>query len=154
MFVIIAICQDAPLCHLFVKPLKTLCQICHLRKFVIVLKIANYMHLFVISFEYLAKPLMNFWHTRYICGNLPFVNIAFLPPHLRFCQIMDGFLLNSPFSQISHFCENRQLTICLFCCVVISILAKFAGFAKYVIFVKPTIIDIPLLSSCFNICQT
>ena len=30
------------------------------------------MHLFVISFEYLAKPLMNFWHTRYICGNLPF----------------------------------------------------------------------------------
>ena len=30
------------------------------------------MALFVISFEYLAKPLMNFWHTRYFCRNLPF----------------------------------------------------------------------------------
>ena len=33
------------------------------------------MPLFVISFEYLAKPLMNFWHTSHICRNLPFVNI-------------------------------------------------------------------------------
>ena len=33
------------------------------------------MPLFVISFEYLAKPLMNFWHTRHICRNLPFVII-------------------------------------------------------------------------------
>ena len=32
--------------------------------------------------------------------------------------------------------------------------AKFANFAKYVIFVKPTIIDMPLLSSCLHFCQT
>ena len=33
------------------------------------------MPLFVISFEYLAKPLMHFWHTHHICRNLPFVNL-------------------------------------------------------------------------------
>ena len=32
------------------------------------------MPLFVISFKYLAELLMNFWHTRHICRNLPFVN--------------------------------------------------------------------------------
>jgi len=32
--------------------------------------------------------------------------------------------------------------------------SKFANFEKFVIFVKPTIIDMPLLSSCFNFCQT
>ena len=73
---------------------------------------------------------------------------------MRFCQTVDGFLPNSPFSQICHFCVNRQLSICLFCCFIVSVLAKFAGFAKYVIFVKPTIIDMPLLSSCFNFYQT
>ena len=31
---------------------------------------------------------------------------------------------------------------------------KFADFAKYVIFVKPTVIDMPLLSSCLDFCQT
>ena len=30
------------------------------------------MPLFVISSEYLAKTLMNFWHTRHFCRNLPF----------------------------------------------------------------------------------
>ena len=34
------------------------------------------------------------------------------------------------------------------------ILAKFATFANLVIFVKPTLRDMPLLSSCFNFCQT
>ena len=73
---------------------------------------------------------------------------------MRFCQTVDGFLPNSPFSQICHFCVNRQLSICLFCCFIVAVFAKFADFAKYVIFVKPTIIDMPLLSSCFNFCQT
>ena len=77
-----------------------------------------------------------------------------LSPHLRFYQIVGGFLLNSPFSQICHVCENRQLSIWLFCCLIVSILAKLAAFAKYVIFVKPTIIDMPLLSSCSNFLQT
>ena len=33
------------------------------------------MPLFIISFEYLAKPLMNVWHTHHTCPNLSFVNI-------------------------------------------------------------------------------
>ena len=36
----------------------------------------------------------------------------------------------------------------------VGFLPKFANFAKFVIFVKPTIIDMPLLSSCFNFYQT
>ena len=71
-----------------------------------------------------------------------------LTPQLRFCQTFDGFLPNSPFSQICHFRENRQLSICLFCCLIYFFshsfndsFAKFANFAKYVIFVNPTIID-------------
>ena len=77
-----------------------------------------------------------------------------LTPQLRFCKTFDGFLPNSPFSLICHFCVTRQLSICLFCCFIVPVLTKFAGFAKYVIFVKPTIIDMLLLSSCFNFCQT
>ena len=34
------------------------------------------------------------------------------------------------------------------------ILAKFANFATFVFFVKPTTIDMPVLSSCFNFYQT
>ena len=132
------------------------------------------MLLFVISLEYLAKPLMNFWHTRHfsrICLfrlSLPFSyynrhlsRIASLSPQSRFFQTFDGFLPNSPFSQTCHFRENRQLSICLFC-RLISIFcqtfnesfAKFANCAKSVIFVKPTIIDMPPLSYCLHLCQT
>ena len=52
-------------------------------KFVMVL-IVN-MPFFVISFEYLAKPLMNFWPApppRHFCWNLPLVNISLLVTHL------------------------------------------------------------------------
>ena len=113
------------------------------------------MTLFVISFEYLAKPLMIFFGTLAISVEIYLFSIfPSLSPQMRFCQTVDGFLPNSPFSQICHFCVNRHLSICLFCCFIVSVLAKFAGFAKYVIFVKPTIIDMPLLSSCFNFCQT
>ena len=38
-----------------------------------------------------------------------------LSPQLRLCETFDGFLPNSPSSQICHFRENRQLSICLFC---------------------------------------
>ena len=126
------------------------------------------MLLFVISLEYLAKPLMNFWHTRHFCRNLPFSyynrhlsRIASLSPQLRLFQTFDGFLPNSPFSQTCHFRENRQLSIYLFCCLIEIFcqtfnesFAKFANFAKNVIFVKPTIIDMPPLSYCLHLCQT
>ena len=68
--VIIAICQDAPFWHLFSQLFKNFCQT--FDNF-----LAN-LSLFVVSFEYLAKPLMNFWHTRHFCEiclyrlNLPF----------------------------------------------------------------------------------
>ena len=112
------------------------------------------MPLFVISFEYLAKPLMHFWHTYHICRNLPFVNLASLSPHLRFYRSWVDSCSIPRFLRFAIFCENHQLSIWLFCCPIVSILAKLAGFAKYVIFVKPTIIDMTPLSSCSNFFQT
>ena len=139
---------------LFVKPLITSCQIRYLRKiFHCPKNQQSTCRLFVISFEYLAKPSMNFWHTRHICPNLLFVNIPL-------CHLIWGFpdcgriLARFPIFSICHFCENCQLWIYLFCCLIVSILAEFAGFTKYVIFVNPTIMDMPLLSSCFKFCQT
>ena len=147
-FFIMVICQDAPFCHLFINFCQTfdnfLPKFVIFAKFVIVLRIANYQHAPILSSHLNIWP--NIW---WIFATLAiFVEICLLSifpslsPHLRFCQIVDGFLPNSPFSQICHFCQNRQLLICLFCCLVVSILAKLTGFAKYVIFVKPTIMDI------------
>ena len=88
-------------------------------KFVMVL-IVN-MPIFVISFEYLAKPLMNFWPAPPTPFLLKFAFSQYFPPchapHLRFCQTFDGFLANSPFSQICHFRENRH---CHYACFVVS----------------------------------
>ena len=57
--VIIAICQDASFFHLFCQLFKNFCQTFD--------NLLPNLSLFVISFEYLAKPLMNFWHTRHFC---------------------------------------------------------------------------------------
>ena len=122
------------------------------------------MPLFVISFEYLAKPLMNFGTLAIfveICLfllNLPFSyynrhlwRFPSLSLQLRFCQTFNGscpilpFLKFAIFAKIAIFCQT-------FTCN--ESFAKFANFAKYVIFVKPTIIDMPLLSSCLHFCQT
>ena len=51
------------------------------------------MPLFVISSEYLAKPLMNFWHTRHFCRNLPF----------------------SPKFAIFSICQFREIANCQYC---------------------------------------
>ena len=125
-------------------------------KFVIVLKIASYQHApFCHLIWIFGQTLDDFFGTLAIFVEIYLFSIfPSLSPQMRFCQTVDGFLPNSPFSQICHFCVNRHLSICLFCCFIVSVLAKFAGFAKYVIFVKPTIIDMPLLWSCFNFCQT
>ena len=78
MFVIIAICQDAPFflvnsCQTFDNFLPNSPPSQNLS---LSLKSpAINMPLFVISFEYLVKPLMNFWHTRHIYRNLPFVTL-------------------------------------------------------------------------------
>ena len=121
-----------------------------------ILKIANYQHtLFCHLIWIFGQTLDDFFGTLAIFVEICLLSIFLsLSPHLRFCQTVDGFLPNSPFSEIRHSCVNRQLSMCLFCCLIVSILAKFSGFAKYAIFVKPTIIDMPLLSSCFNFCQT
>ena len=85
------------------------------------------MLLFVISFEYLAKLLMSFSHTRHFCPNFPFspkicqfLIIAIcqdfpLSPYSSFWKTFDGFL---PVSPICHFRENCQLPINLFCCPI------------------------------------
>ena len=80
MFVIIAICQDATFCHLFVSFCQTFDNFLPNSPSSQNLSLSwksptINMPLFVISFEYLAKPLMNFWRTHHICRNLPFVNI-------------------------------------------------------------------------------
>ena len=140
---------------MFVKPLITSCQIRHLRKICHCPKNRQ-----LSTCPFLSSHL-NIWPNPWcIFGTLTiFVEICLLSifpslsPHSRFYQIVGGFLLNSPFSRICHFCEHRQLSIWLFCCLIVSILAKLAV-AKYAIFVKPAIIDMPLLSSCSNFFQT
>ena len=66
------------------------------------------------------------------------------------------FHLNLPCSYYNHHLSRfPSLSLYLsFCQTFGGFLPKFVNFAKFVIFVKPTIIDMPLLSSCFNFCQT
>ena len=96
--VIIPICQDAPFCHLFCQLFRNFCQ-----------TLDNFLpnlSLFVISFEYLTKPLMNFWHTRHFCWNLPlsskfpiFLRCPFFYSHLNFAKPLMDFSKNSMVSQ-------------------------------------------------------
>ena len=137
------------------KPLIISCQIRHLRKICHCPKNRK-----LSTYPFLSSHLNIWLNPWWIFGTLTiFVKICLLSifpslsPHLRFYQLVGGFLLNSPFSQICHFCESRQLSIWLFLCLIVSIVAKFAGFAKYVIFVKPTIIDMPLLSTAISKCN-
>ena len=106
---------------------------------VIFLKIANCQHpTFCHLIWIFGQTLDDFFGTLAISVEIYLFSIfPSLSPQMRFCQTVDGFLPNSPFSQICHFCVNRHLSICLFCCFIVSVLAKFAGFAKYVIFVNP-----------------
>ena len=111
------------------------------------------MPLFVISFEYLAKPLMNFWRTHHICRNLPFVNIPLFVTSFEVLPDRGWILAHFP-----TFAIFVKIANCQYDCFVVSLSQSLPNslvrFAKYVIFVKPTIIDMPLLSSCFNFCQT
>ena len=99
-----------PLFVIFVQPLITSCQIRHLRKICQCPKNQQSTSPFLSSH-------LNIWpNPWWIFGTLVlFVKIfllSILPslsPHFKFCQIVDGFLLNSPFSQICHFCESRKL---------------------------------------------
>ena len=137
---------------IFVKSLITSCQIHHPRK---ICHCPKNRQLSTCPF---LSPHLNIWpNPWWIFGALAiFVEIRrlsifpSLPPHLRFCQLVDGFLFSFaqfPFFSNLPFLWNRQLSICLFCCLIVSILVKFDGFAKYVIFLQPTSIDMPLLSN-------
>jgi len=117
------------------------------------------MPLFVISFEYLAKPLMNFWHTRHFCWNLPLVNISLFVTHL-ICGFTRPLMDSCPIPHVFKFAIFEKIANCHYASFVVSFKffcqtfnESFAKFAKYAIFVKPTIIDMPLLSSCLNFCQ-
>ena len=111
------------------------------------------MPLFVISFEYLAKPLMNVWHTHHICRNLPFVNIPLFVTSFEVLPDRGWILAHFP-----TFAIFVKIANCQYDCFVVSLSQSLPNspvrFAKYVIFVKATITHMPLLSSCFNFCQT
>ena len=114
------------------------------------------MPLFVISFEYLAKPLMNFWHTHHICRNLSFVNIPLFVT--SFEVLTRSWVASCAIPHFPRFVIFVKNANCQYDCHVVSLSQSLPNspvrFAKHVIFVKPTIIDMPLFSSCFNFCQT
>ena len=115
-----AICQDAPVCHLILIFGQTLWWIFG------TLAVFAEICLFCINFSF-----SNYNRHAFVKIPLFFTSIGVLPN-------LDGFLPNSPFSQICHFRENRQLWICLFSCLSEMFcqtfnesFAKFANFAKY-----------------------
>ena len=88
------------------------------------------MPLFVISSEYLAKTLMNFWHTRHFCRNLPFSP--------KFATL----LLWSPFVKIPLFVTSVEVLPNLWW-----ILAQFPVFLNLPFSRKSPIVNMPLLVS-------
>ena len=126
IFAMIAICQDAPFCHLlviFVNPLITSCQIRHLRKICHCPKNCQLSTCPFLSshLNIWPNPWWIFRHTRHFCPTLPFVNIPLSVTSFEVLPDRRWILPNSPFSQICHFCEN---------CLIVKILAKFAGLEK------------------------
>ena len=135
---------------IFIKPLITSCQIHHPRKICHCPKNRQ-----LSTFPSLSSHL-NIWpNPWWIFGALAiFVEICLLsifpslPPHLRFCQLVDGFLLNSLFSQICHFLWKSPtvnmpvlLSHCLnpcqirrFCkiCQFDSLLFEYGNFVSYI----------------------
>ena len=119
------------------------------------------MPFFVILCEYLARDFLAYspFLPKFLsfAQNLPFSynrhlsRFPSLSPHLRFCKTFDGFL---PFSWKLP-AANRPLLLSHwnFLPDLWWILDKFANFAKYVIFVRPTTIGMPLFSSSFNLGQ-
>ena len=145
-------------CHvvlIFAKLINS-CQICYFRK-IVICQDATFFHLIWIfgrrldDFVAYAPFLPKF---PFFAQNLPFSynrrlsRFPSLSPHLRFCKTFDGFL---PFSWKLPAANGPLLLSHLnFLPDLWWILAKFANSAKYVIFVKPTIIGMPLFSSSFN----
>ena len=138
------------------KPLITSCQIRHLRKICHCPKNRQ-----LSTCPFLSSHL-NIWpNPWWIFGTLTiFVEICLLSifpslsPDLRFYQVVGGFLLNSPFSQILPFLWKTptvNMTVLLSHCLNP---CQTRRFRKICNFVKPTIIDMPLLSSCSSFCQT
>ena len=117
------------------------------------------MPLFVILFEYLAEALMTFWHIGHFCRNFPFSPqichflITAICQDFPLCHLIWGFA--KPLMDSCHFFQllfswklpaaNSPflLSHLFFLPDLRWILAKLANFAKYVIFVRPTIIDMP-----------
>ena len=124
----IAICQDATFCHLI---------------WIFGRSLDDFLAYspFLPKFPFFAQNLPFSYNRR-------LSRFSSLSPHLRFCKTFDGFL---PFSWKLP-AANRPLLLSHLNCLpdLWWILAKFANFAKYVIFVRPTIIGMPLFSSSFN----
>ena len=91
------------------------------------------MPLFVISSEYLAKPLMNFWHTSHFCRNLPF------SPKLAI------LLLWSPFVKIPLFVTSIEVLPNLWW-----ILSQFPVFLNLPFSRRSPTVNMPLLLARLN----
>ena len=145
-------------CHLiliFAKPINSY-QICKFRK-IAICQDATFCHVIWIFGrsldDFLAySPFLPKF--PFFAQNLPFSynrrlsRFSSLSPHLRFCKTFDGFL---PFSWKLP-AANRPLLLSHLNILpdLRWILGKFANFSKYVIFVRPTIIGMPLFSSSFK----
>ena len=157
MFVIIAICQNAPFCHLFVDFCQTFDNFLPNSPSSQNLSLSwksptINMPLFVISFEYLAKPLMNFWHTHHICRNLSFVNI---PLFVTSFEVLTRSWVDScsvpHFPTFAIFVKNAN---CQYDCLVLSLFQSLPNspvrFGKFVIFVKSPFVKMPLFVISFE----
>ena len=133
----IVICQDAPFCHLIcIWPNSWTLHFCPV--------------------FFLFRLNLPFSYYNHHLSRFPSLSLQ-----LRFCQTFNGFLPNSLFLKFAIFakianCQYASFVVSFnfFCQTFNESLAKFANFAKNVIFVNPTIIDMPLLSSCSSFCQT
>ena len=76
------------------------------------------MPLIVISFEYLAKPLMNFWHTRHFCWNLPLVNISLFVTHLIW-GFARSLIDSCPIPYFLKFAIFVKIANCQYACFVV-----------------------------------
>ena len=157
IFVIIAICQDALFRHLFVNFCQTFdnflpnspsLQNWHSpknRQLSTCPFLSSHLNIW-------PNPWRFLWHTRHICRNLPFLNIPLFVTSNEVLPDRWWILAQFPiFSNLPFLYKSPtvNMPVLLFHCLSP---CQIPGFAKYVIFLKPTIIDIPLLSSCFNFC--
>ena len=108
------------------------------------------MPLFVISFEYLAKPLMIF------LAHSPYLSKSTFSQYSPLCHLKWGFarpLMDScPIPHFLKFAIFVKIVNCQFACFVVSLSQSLPNspVSQNIPFVKPTSIDMPFLTSFFQ----